>query len=159
MAAKIDDQDSDEGINEINITPFVDVVLVLLVIFMVTAPMMVQQVLEVKLPSAESSDAAAPETIGLAVTAKGQFLLNGKIATEKSVYERAVLAVKKNKDSQVIIAADGESQHKFVIKAIDVIKRAGVENFAFQVNVDKKEDRTPENIDGESDEVTGGLKD
>ena len=78
-----------------SISPFVDVVLVLLVIFMVTVPMMVQQVLEVKLPSAESSDTAAPETIGLAVTAKGQFLLNGKIATEKSVYEKAVLTVKK----------------------------------------------------------------
>lgn len=139
MAMSGDDHSS-EGINDINITPFVDVVLVLLVIFMVTAPMMVQQVLNIELPSSESSDVAQAETIGLAITAKGQFLMNGKIATKKAVYKRALLALKKNKEAQVIIAADSEAKHRFVVSAIDVVKKAGIENLAFQVNAEQSAD-------------------
>jgi biopolymer transport protein ExbD len=141
MAFSTGDENSDGGINEINITPFVDVVLVLLVIFMVTAPMMVKQVLNIQLPSSESADTTESETLGLAITAKGQFLINGKIATEKAVFERAVLAIKKDKNAQVIIAADSESLHRYVVKAIDVVKRAGVENLAFQVSTKKEEDQ------------------
>lgn len=131
MASSFDSES--ESINDINITPFVDVVLVLLVIFMVTAPMMVQKVLDVQLPSSESSDSTQPDTLAIAVTSKGQFLINGAITTESGLLEQAKGAVDRNSNVKVIIAADMESAHKFVIKAIDLIKRAGVENFAFQV--------------------------
>ena len=138
MAFSTGDENSDEGINEINITPFVDVVLVLLVIFMVTAPMMVQQVLNIELPSSQSADTTEPKTLGLAITAKGQFLINGKLATEKSLFDLAQLAVKEDKNTQLIIAADSDSRHRYVVKAIDIIKRAGIENFAFQVSTQKE---------------------
>ncbi len=131
MAGSFDSEG--ESISDINITPFVDVVLVLLVIFMVTAPMMVQKVLDVQLPNSESSDTTQPDTLAVAVTSNGQFLINGNITTDNGLLDQASKAVERNKNVQVIIAADMESAHKFVIKAIDLIKRAGVENFAFQV--------------------------
>ena len=146
MAMNHGEQNQDESISDINITPFVDVVLVLLVIFMVTAPMMVQQVLDIQLPSSQSADNAAPETLGLAVTAKGQFLLNGKLASEDKVFSLAKAAAEKNKNTQVIIAADSEAKHRFVIKAIDLIKRAGIENFAFQVTPGEPP-KGPTNVD------------
>ncbi len=133
MAADLNSSE-DEPITDINITPFVDVVLVLLVIFMVTAPMMVQKVLEVQLPSSESVDQVDPETIAVAITSTGQFLLNGQITTKSFLLESAKSAVDLNKDVQVLIAADQEAAHKHVVSAIDVIKQAGVENFAFQIN-------------------------
>lgn len=123
-----------DAITDINITPFVDVVLVLLVIFIVTAPMLFKQVIDIKLPPAASSTQTAPDTLGLAVTATGQLLLNGKTMTAAEVKDFAARAVQQNKMVQVVIAADSEAAHKHVIKAIDIIKQAGVENFAFQVS-------------------------
>ena len=135
------DDNSSEGINEINITPFVDVVLVLLVIFMVTAPMMVQQVLKINLPKSESAEATNSETFGLAITANGQFLLDGELSSEIKILEKAKTLLKKDQEAQVIIAADSESQHRFVVKAIDIVKRAGIKNFAFQVTTQKEKAR------------------
>lgn len=135
------DDNSSEGINEINITPFVDVVLVLLVIFMVTAPMMVQQVLKINLPKSESAEATNSETLGLAITANGQFLLDGELSSEIKILEKAKTLLKKDQEAQVIIAADSESQHRFVVKAIDIVKRAGIKNFAFQVTTQKEKAR------------------
>ena len=126
--------DTGNAITDINITPFVDVVLVLLVIFIVTAPMLFKQVIDVKLPSAATAEQTAPDTIGLAVTAAGDFLLNGETMNTAQVKDFTRQAVQSNKQVQVIIAADREAAHKHVIKAIDIIKQAGVENFAFQVS-------------------------
>ena len=122
------------AITDINITPFVDVVLVLLVIFIVTAPMLFKQVIEVTLPQAATSAQTAPDTLGLAITAAGDLLLNGAPVTVAQMRDYARRAVQANSRVQVIIAADREAAHKYVIKAIDIIKQAGVENFAFQVS-------------------------
>lgn len=122
------------AITDINITPFVDVVLVLLVIFIVTAPVLFKQVIEVALPQAASSEQTAPDTLGLAITARGDLLLNGAPVTGAQARDNARRAVQANSRVQVIIAADREAAHKYVIKAIDIIKQAGVENFAFQVS-------------------------
>ncbi len=122
------------AITDINITPFVDVVLVLLVIFIVTAPMLFKQVIDVKLPAAATSTQTAPDTIGLAITATGVLLLNGTTMQATQVRDYVYQAVQKNNRVQVIIAADREAAHKHVITAIDMIKQVGVENFAFQVS-------------------------
>ena len=132
--------DGRTAITDINITPFVDVVLVLLVIFIVTAPMLFKQVIDIKLPKAASSAQTAPDTLGLAVTATGQLLLNGEAMTTAQVKNFATQAVQQNSKVQVIIAADRDAAHKHVIRAIDIIKQAGVENFAFQVSRKALED-------------------
>src|SRR6478735_7623776 len=86
MATKFDD--NDEGINDINITPFVDVVLVLLVIFMVTAPVMVKESLKVNLPKTLTSDITTKAaSVGVAITKEGQVVLAGRIMTPETLNE------------------------------------------------------------------------
>lgn len=128
------DQGSGSGeINDINITPFVDVVLVLLVIFMVTAPMMMKDLLEIKLPKASQTDKQAVTTLAVVVTAQGQILLNGQLVTEDVLAERAKAASKDDPNTQVVIAADQESKHGQVVRVIDIVKSSGLLQFALQV--------------------------
>jgi biopolymer transport protein ExbD len=132
MGASFDPND-DEGINDINITPFVDVVLVLLVIFMVTAPMMVKESLNIKLPKSETSDAAEPARLGIAVNANGQVLVNGKLVDLTGLEVAAQIALTEKPGVQALISADKEAKHGQIIAVIDVIKKVGIENFAFQI--------------------------
>lgn len=134
MAANLPSStEEDSLISEINVTPFVDVVLVLLVIFIVTAPALVKDTLGIKLPKAASADGSAIETLGIAVTRQGQILLNGTMATEETVSAAVKSALEKSPDSQAIIAADGEARHADVVRAIDLLKRSGMNRFALQI--------------------------
>jgi biopolymer transport protein ExbD len=144
MAANLPSANEDEGlISDINVTPFVDVVLVLLVIFIVTAPALVKDTLGLKLPKAASADGSAMDTLGIAVTRQGQILLNGTIATEEALTAAVRAAVEKNPQAQAIIAADGESRHSDLVRAIDLVKGAGMNRFALQV--EKPSEPLPEN--------------
>lgn len=126
-------EQSGEGIFDINITPFVDVVLVLLVIFMVTAPMIVQQTLKVDLPNSKTTDTMESTTLSVAITAQGQYLLNGDLITTESLFDQAKSAFSKDAKTQVVFAADLDSRHEAVVNAMDVMRQAGLTRFAFQV--------------------------
>jgi biopolymer transport protein ExbD len=122
------------GINDINITPFVDVVLVLLVIFMVTAPMVMNRAIKVNLPNAKSATSPAEsKTLGITISAKGEFLVNGKLVIEDQLLELAKAALAANPSVQALMAADVRVEHGRVIKAIDIVRQAGIEKFAFQI--------------------------
>jgi len=139
LAANLPSSTEDDAlISDINITPFVDVVLVLLVIFIVTAPAMVKDTLGIKLPKATTADGSAMETLGVAVTRQGQILLNGTIATEEAITAAVKAAMAKNPESQAIIAADGEARHADVVRAIDLVKGAGMNRFALQIERPEK---------------------
>lgn len=131
------DPDNQDGFNDINITPFVDVVLVLLVIFMVAAPVMVKNVLEVKLPKAESGQNKPVSTLGISILANGQILLNGILMTAEELQVEAHKIKLSNDNAQALIAADLKTEHGFVVKVIDVIKSAGINDFALQVEKTK----------------------
>lgn len=120
-------------INDINITPFVDVVLVLLVIFMVTAPMMMKDLLNLKLPQTTSADSQSMGTLAVVVTKQNQYLLNGELISEESLREKAKAAAAQDPKTQVIISADESSTHGSVVRVIDIVKSAGLDNFAIQV--------------------------
>lgn len=120
-------------ISAINITPFVDVVLVLLVIFMVTAPMILKDVLNVKLPKAATGDGAAQSTLSIVIMRGGNILINGALADETTLRDTVKAELQQNPDVQAIISADEESAHKFLIQVIDWIKSEGLTKFALQV--------------------------
>ncbi len=122
-----------QEINEINITPFVDVVLVLLVIFIVTAPMMMKDLIEVKLPKTSLADIKASSPLAIAITAQGQILVDGQVVTDQILRDRSREAYKKDPMTSVILAADQESRHGDVVKVIGIFKGAGLSNFALQV--------------------------
>jgi len=127
------DSNNDDGINDINITPFVDVVLVLLVIFMVTAPIMVKESMNINLPKAKSTEKTQTKTMAVGISKTGQILLNGKLIDLTLLYDRAVKLKKEFPNIQVVINADKESTHGVVIKVLDQVKLAGITKFAFQV--------------------------
>lgn len=133
--AAVDPNPSDDSslMSAINVTPFVDVVLVLLVIFMVTAPIIAKDLINVRLPKTESGDGKGMSTIGVSINKQGQILLNGIPVTEDSLRAEVTKAVQTDKDAQAIIAADVEAQYGTVARAIDIIKSAGLNKFAIQV--------------------------
>jgi biopolymer transport protein ExbD len=132
MAGKFDS--NDDGINDINITPFVDVVLVLLVIFMVTAPVMIKESLKVNLPKSLSSDLSSKAaSVGIAVTKEGQIILSGNITTFENLEKELAIYAKKAKETNFLISADADSRHGDLIKVIDLLKRNGLNRFALQV--------------------------
>jgi biopolymer transport protein ExbD len=126
-------QDEQEGIFDINVTPFVDVLLVLLVIFMVTTPLMVQQSLRVNLPNSKTSDSVDKMTLSVVITSQGQYLLNGQATDLGSITAEAKKMFATNQNLQVIFAADLESQHKYIVEAMDQLRQTGITKFAFQV--------------------------
>lgn len=122
---------------EINITPFVDVVLVLLVIFMITAPAFLKDRIGIQLPKTVTADAKGPDTIGLAINRQGQFLWNGNLISEADVEREAAAAVKSNPEVQALLSADVDSRHADLVRAIDALKRGGLQRFAIQVEKEK----------------------
>ncbi len=133
MAAEVDQSSELSEMSSINVTPFVDVVLVLLIIFIVTAPTLLKDAIEVKLPKSASVDTKSIQSIGITVTQSGQILLAGKPVTEEALNEAVKAALAANPDANAIIAADREARHGDVVRAIDLIKSAGLNRFALQI--------------------------
>ncbi|MGK5087057.1 biopolymer transporter ExbD [Bdellovibrionota bacterium FG-2] len=138
MAGQLDTSEDSTGegmtaISAINVTPFVDVMLVLLVIFIVTTPMLMKDVLSVKLPTSTTADMKSVQSIGIAITQQGQLLLNGAITTPESLSSEVRASVAKDPQVKVIIAADTESRHGDVVRVIDLVKTAGATQFAIQI--------------------------
>lgn len=137
--AGMSDENQNEGLmSSINITPFVDVVLVLLVIFMVTAPMLVKDIMELRLPKTQSGDGQMMQTLGVAVNKDGNILLNGQLTDEAGLAQATKDTLAKNTEAQAIISADVEAAYGKVVKVIDILKTAGLEKFAVQIEREEK---------------------
>ena len=117
----------------INVTPFVDVVLVLLVIFMVTAPVLMKDTIGIHLPKAASAEQKVAPSLGVAVTKEGQILLNGELVTPETLSVQVKQALSADPEARAIISADADARHGDVVKAIDLVKSAGMEHFAIQI--------------------------
>jgi len=133
MAGSMESNDESGLMNSINITPFVDVVLVLLVIFMVTAPLLVKDLLDLHLPKTTTSDTSSSESLGIAVNRDGNILANGHLISDGDLKTLVTDAVKKNPALQAIIAADQEVPYGKVVHAIDLLKSSGLDKFAVQI--------------------------
>jgi biopolymer transport protein ExbD len=128
-------QDND-AISEINVVPLVDIILVVLIIFMVTAPMFIKPTINVNLPKAASGDKTTASKLNIALTADGRINLNGSFVNEEVVKTKALEEVTKNQEVQAIISADKDVPHGKVVSLLDIVKSAGVKKFA--ISIDKK---------------------
>ncbi len=129
MAAKMGGED-DGPIVDINITPFVDIILVILIIFMITAPAIINPSINIQLPKAASGEDTTPTQINITISKEGQLALNGKDSNETDLTVFIEGEVKNNPNAQAIIAADKEASHGMVIQIIDLVKQAGIQKFA-----------------------------
>ncbi len=134
MAFKADS--SDDVMAEINVVPLVDVILVVLIIFMVTAPMIMKPSINVNLPKAASGEATTPSKLNITISSDGKLNLDGKSVEDAEVQAAALAEVQKNPDIQAIISADKDVPHGRVVSVLDVVKGAGVKKFA--ISIDKK---------------------
>lgn len=117
----------------INVTPMVDVVLVLLVIMMVSAVYIVSQTLKVELPKAANSDQAEQTPLAVTITKEGAFLMHQKPMDEAGLASEFKTAVTGNKDVSLVVTADKESYHGDVVHVIDIAKSEGIVKFAINV--------------------------
>ena len=113
--------------SEINVTPFVDVMLVLLIIFMVTAPMMIEGV-EVSLPQTKAKNVKTSEDpLILTVTKEGGIFLEKTEIKPEDLENKIRSIMKYREDNQILLKADKDVLHGFVVQVMAGIKRAGVD--------------------------------
>jgi len=127
MAMDASSQRNGATIAQINVTPLVDVMLVLLVIFMVTAPIILQGV-QVNLPAARSSAIPGTEEHLVVTVAKnGKIYLNDNAMSLGEIGEKLRAIVKSQPNKQVYLRADQDVRYGLVMKTIAEIKQAGIE--------------------------------
>ena len=127
-------QDSDEqgGITEINVTPFVDVLLVLLVVFMVTAKLIVARGVDIDKPKA-ATGGDVQSTLRVSVTADGKLFVNGdEFADDAPAVARIKQIASTTSKPKAIIAGDRKSAYGGVMRAIDLVQQAGVTAIALE---------------------------
>ena len=116
----------------INVTPMVDVVLVLLVIMMVSATYIVSQSLKVELPKTATSD-SVNTPIAVTITKEGRKLFNQEPVTEDALVAKLRAAAAGDPDVSLVISADRDALHGTVVSVIDLAKVAGITKFAINV--------------------------
>ena len=128
------DEHGDALIADINVTPLVDIMLVLLIIFMLTANLIAKQAIEVDLPKAAQAGTATPKTIAVTLTRSGGLYLDGQEVDAATLRTRVRTAVTADDKTQVMIAADKDTSHGRVVWVIDLVKAEGVRQFAIQID-------------------------
>ncbi|HET6339391.1 MAG TPA: biopolymer transporter ExbD [Polyangiales bacterium] len=126
-------QRPNQPITGINVTPLVDITLVLLIIFMVTAKLVVSRAMPLDLPAAASGN-EVQEIFSLSLTAGGDTLVDGHlIADSPALLRRARAALKADPQLRAVLRADGRVPHSRVLHNMDVLRQAGVTRIAFAV--------------------------
>lgn len=138
MAGKVQNGDDDSGLNaEINIIPLVDIMLVLLIIFMVAAPMM-NDAVDVRLPKGKAKPAQVEEkSVILGIKANESVFIGRSEVPFKELKEK-LSALYANRDKkEIFINADEAVTHGFIVKVMTIAQQAGVTRISFQVDPSK----------------------
>lgn len=131
--------EDDEIISAINVTPLVDIVLVLLIVLMVTSSYLVNKAINVDLPKAATGETTAP-TMSISLDVDGKLYLDGATIDEDHLQRRIRAAYSKDPDVKAVISADGRVRHAQVVTVIDILRREKVTKFA--INTSPLEDAT-----------------
>ncbi len=126
-------RDEDGVISDINITPMVDIILVLLVIFMVTANFLKKESININLPKVAAADANIKESRQVAITKEGKFFLEGKSVTESSLINEITREVKYRPNMRVTLSADENLSYGMVSKVMGLLRKCGVTRMALSV--------------------------
>lgn len=128
---------------DINITPFTDVVLVLLIIFMITTPMLSQHSLKINLPKAENTQQTEEtKNIEISIDKDGFVYLDGLQIHLQYIEEAVKNAIKKHPERAVIVKGDKDIKYDLVVKVIDKAKQAGATKFALALEKASKAEKS-----------------
>jgi biopolymer transport protein ExbD len=130
----LDEAAEDEGpLAAINIIPFVDIVLVLLVIFMLTSATIVRASLRVELPKAASGGSRVDSTLNLVLTRRGELFLDGAQLSLPQAAEAVRRQSTSGAKTQAVISADKGVEYGKVVELIDLVKQNGIASFALDI--------------------------
>jgi len=124
-------------ISGINITPFTDVVLVLLVIFMIATPLLIRSELKVNLPRTAAADSATARNIVVTIDAAGTVYLDGVRVAVPQLSSAIAAALAKRPGSPVIIMGDREVRYDLVVRVLEIARSSGVGRLSLAVEVRK----------------------
>ncbi len=122
---------ADEPITAINVTPLVDVCLVLVIIFMVTAPLFSQPIMQVELPKAITDEGESSENITITIDEDENLAVDAKEVTLEELKPELTLKLQQSSEKFVIIRADKLTNHGIVLKALDLAKELGANKMVF----------------------------
>jgi len=116
---------------DINVVPYIDVMLVLLIIFMITAPLMTQGI-DVDLPDAQAESLTVPEDPPtLQILADGSYKLNGEVVDESALAAKVRELLAAKPDQMVIVNGDAKAPYQFVAQAMGILHSAGANKIGF----------------------------
>ena len=132
---RLSSRPSDAPMSEINVTPLVDVMLVLLVIFILTAPLMTSAI-RLDLPQSEGGEpGVTPQAVILVVNAQGQWFLNEQPITENDLREQLAQAARRNPLTELELRADASVPYGRVVEAMGLAQKAGLSRIGFVAEV------------------------
>ena len=132
MAGGASSGDDDDLITDINVTPLVDVILVLLIILMVTATAIVSKTIPMELPKAATGE-QTPATLAVSIDQAGQVFLDTIPVTSEELRLKVRAARETDPEIRAVIAADGRIPHANVVTVIDILRQEQVTKFAINV--------------------------
>lgn len=124
---------SDEEIGSINITPMVDVILVLLVIFMVTANFLKKESININLPKVQAADPNVAESVQVAITKTGTLLLDGKDILVPALVKNLERESKIRPNMRLTLSADESLPYGKITEIMGIVRKAGVTKIALSV--------------------------
>jgi biopolymer transport protein ExbD len=122
---------SDGPITDINVTPLVDVSLVLVIIFMVTAPLFSQPVMKVDIPKAVTNEGKEQENVTITINSDEKVAINAKEVTKDEMKGELKLQLQKSAEKVVVIRADKMTNHGIVVELLDMAKDLGAKSLVF----------------------------
>jgi len=125
--------DNNSVIGSINITPLVDILLVLLVIFMVTASFLKKESVNIQLPKSSSADPNIAESAQISLTKKGHLMLDGSIIDESALIAALASQVQFRPAMRVTLSADEGLNYGSITRVMGLIRKSGVSRIALAV--------------------------
>lgn len=125
--------DSEEAITGINVTPLVDIILVVLIIFMATAPLIHKRALNVDVPKAAHQETADIEALDIVYNEKRELYLAGRRVDRETLGETLARMRRSNPDLRVLVSGDKGVPYGEMVGILDVVRGAGVQKASLEV--------------------------
>jgi biopolymer transport protein ExbD len=122
--------DSDDIVSEINMTPLIDVMLVLLIIFMVTSSAALEAGLDVSLPETSAVSDKPSETLVVSLSKEGTMAVDGNVVTKENLRAAITKGLASKKTDSIILEGDGDSSLTSAFEVMDIARNAGAKNFS-----------------------------
>lgn len=120
----------DELITSINVTPLVDIVLVLLIVLLVSVAYVVTNAIPLDAPSSTGDTVAPPPELVVSIDASGRMRLDGQAVSADALRSRASETARRERGVRAVIEADPHASHGAFVRAVDLLRQAGVRRYA-----------------------------